>query len=70
MHEKLLDVEIGYTTLWNFVKVEKLRAKEVFIRQRFSAARESRIRLGEVKLLIELENEVSASLFTEFTKRV
>ncbi|EIM04970.1 transposase [Planococcus antarcticus DSM 14505] len=40
MYEKLQEegYDIGYTTVRNFVNIEEMRAKEVFIRQRYSAA--------------------------------
>lgn len=67
MHEKLLDegFDISYTTVRNFVNVEEIRKKEVFIRQRYSAGREIEFDWGEVKLIIDgKQRSYSLAVFT------
>ncbi|ANU10121.1 hypothetical protein BBH88_07300 [Planococcus antarcticus DSM 14505] len=67
MYEKLQEegYDIGYTTVRNFVNIEEMRAKEVFIRQRYSAAWEVEFDWGEVKLVIDgKQKSYSLAVFT------
>ncbi|WP_276323985.1 IS21 family transposase, partial [Planococcus halocryophilus] len=67
MYEKLQEegYDIGYTTVRNFVNTEEVRAKEVFVRQRYSAAWEVEFDWGEVKLVIDGKRKsYSLAVFT------
>lgn len=67
MHEKLQEegYDIGYTTVRTFVNTEEMRAKEVYIRQRYSAAWEVEFDWGEVKLVIDGKRKsYSLAIFT------
>nr|AGR88925.1 cointegrase [Mammaliicoccus lentus]AHB87386.1 cointegrase [Staphylococcus rostri] len=67
MYEKLQEegYDIGYTTVRNFVNSEERRTKEVYIRQRYSAAWEVEFDWGEVKLVIDgKQKSYSLAVFT------
>lgn len=67
MYEKLQEegYDIGYTTVRNFVNAEEMRTKEVYIRQRYSAAWEVEFDWGEVKLVIDGKRKsYSLAVFT------